>query len=91
MMDRIKLLDAAKSAVLDRENSYGSPQANFDRAAKIWNVILEGKLGDEHEISAVDVGMMMCALKLSRLIENPGHPDSAVDLAGYAAVLAEIA
>ena len=54
-------------------------------------MILAGKLGEEHEISASDVAMMMVAIKLARLIETPDHKDSAIDLAGYAALLAEIA
>tara|TARA_R110000787_G_scaffold250820_1_gene356387 strand:- start:1759 stop:2031 length:273 start_codon:yes stop_codon:yes gene_type:complete len=89
-MNRYQMLAAAELAVRDRQNSYGSPEESFDRTAKIWNIILAGKLGEEHEISATDVAMMMCGMKLSRLIENPGHLDSTVDLAGYASILAEI-
>ena len=50
-------------------------------------------LGDKlaGEISAADVAMMMCCLKLARLKATPDHIDSAVDLAGYAALLGEIA
>ena len=90
-MNRYQVLAAAEAAVKDREGSYGSPQENFERIAKLWNVILAGKLGEEHEISASDVAMMMVAIKLARLIETPDHKDSAIDLAGYAALLAEIA
>jgi len=90
-MNRYQVLAAAEAAVKDREGSYGSPQENFERIAKLWNVILAGKLGEEHEISAADVAMMMIGIKLARLIETPDHQDSAVDAAGYAALLAEIA
>ena len=90
-MNRYQALAAAEATVKNREGAYGSPQENFERIAAIWNVILAGKLGKEHEISAADVGMMMMGLKLARLIETPDHRDSAIDAAGYAALLAEIA
>ena len=90
-MNRYQALAAAETTVKNREGTYGSPQENFERIAAIWNVILAGKLGKEHEISAADVAMMMIGIKLARLIETPDHEDSAVDAAGYAALLAEIA
>ena len=33
----------------------------------------------------------MLAVKGSRLIETPGHEDTHVDIAGYAAILSEVA
>ena len=90
-MNRYQVLAAAEATVKDREGDYGSPRKNFERIAALWNVILAGKLGEEHEISAADVAMMMVSIKLARLIETPDHDDSAVDLAGYAALLGEIA
>ena len=90
-MNRYQVLAAAETVVKDREGSYGSPQENFERIAKLWNVILAGELGEEHKISAADVAMMMVAVKLARLIETPDHKDSAIDLAGYAALLGEVA
>jgi hypothetical protein len=92
-MNRYQVLAAAEAAVKHRDDDYGSPQKNFERIAALWNVILAEKLGHDYdyEISAADVAMMMVAVKLSRLIETPDHDDSAVDLAGYAALLQEIA
>jgi hypothetical protein len=90
-MNRYQALAAAEATVKNREGTYGSPQENFERIAAIWSVILAGKLGKEHGISAADVAMMMVGYKLARLIETPDHQDSAVDAAGYAALLAEIA
>ena len=91
-MNRYQALAAAEATVKDREGNYGSPERNFERIAAIWNVILAGKLSKEyHEISAADVAMMMIGYKLARLIESPDHQDSAIDAAGYAALLAEIA
>jgi hypothetical protein len=92
-MNRYQVLAAAEAAVKDRDDDYGSPQKNFERIAAIWNVILAEKLGQDYdyEISAADVAMMMIGIKLARLIESPDHQDSAVDAAGYAALLQEIA
>jgi hypothetical protein len=90
-MNRYQALAAAEATIKDREGSYGKPEQNFERIAAIWNVVLAGKLGKEHEINAADVAMMMIGIKLARLIETPDHQDSAVDAAGYAALLAEIA
>ena len=92
-MNRYQVLAAAEAAVKEGEIRYGSPERNFERIAAIWNVILAEKLGHEYdyEISAADVAMMMIGIKLARLIETPDHEDSAVDAAGYAALLAEIA
>jgi len=88
-MNRHKILEAASDAVADRENSYGSPESNFSTTAALWNVMLSDKL--TIQISPADVAMMMCCLKLARLKATPDHIDSAVDLAGYAALLGEIA
>ena len=90
-MNRYQLLAATEAAVTHKQNSYGSPDKNFQRIATIWNVILGEKMKYENEISAADVAMMMMGLKLARLIETPDHRDSTIDAAGYAALLAEIA
>ena len=88
-MNRNEILAAANDAVADRENSYGSPESNLGNTAALWNIMLGDKLTGE--ISAADVAMMMCCVKLARLKATPDHTDSAVDLAGYAALLGEIA
>lgn len=88
-MNRKQCLDAALAAVYSRPDDYGPPEKNFERIAALWNVVLGPKLG-EHPISAVDVAMMQIAVKLARLVENPEHDDSWVDIAGYAGCGAEI-
>ena len=88
VMHRHAVLDRAHEAVSDREKSYGSPKDNFGRLAAIANVILADKLNQP--LNAMDIGMLKAAMKLARLIETPGHIDSAVDLAGYAALLSEL-
>jgi hypothetical protein len=67
----------------DRQASYGPPDQDFARTAKMWEVILqpcinEGKL----EIEPRFVAMCMIALKLSRETHQRKR-DNWVDIAGY--------
>jgi hypothetical protein len=86
---RFEILNGARVAVTNRENMYGSPAENYDRVAAMINVILKDKL--EYDITPADAVLVMCGIKLARLINQPDHADSQVDLAGYAAILSEVA
>ena len=92
-MNRSELLTAAQDAVAHRPRSYGSPERNFTRISRHWNVYLTGKYGAGSAplLDAVDVAAMMALMKIARLEETPDHVDSWVDLAGYAACGAECA
>lgn len=82
-MKREDILKAAEAVVNTRGESYGTPAENFSRIANLWSIILN------QNITVRDVGLMMIALKISRLQETPDHEDSWIDLAGYAAITAE--
>jgi len=41
--------------------------------------------GIDATVTPVDVAIMSALIKVARLIESPGHRDSWLDLAGYAA------
>lgn len=82
-MHRQDIFDAAMDAVKDRGTDYGSPLENFNRIANLW----EAYTGQV--FTAQDVGIMMMLVKVSRLMENPKHFDSWVDIAGYSAITAE--
>ena len=85
-MTRKECLDAAAKCVLqDRQNQYGQPEDCFQLIAELWGSYLR------RCISAHDVAAMMALLKIARFRHNPGHLDNAVDLAGYAACMAETA
>lgn len=58
--------------------TYGHPQENFDRIACMWSVILD------KGITTQQVAQCMVAFKLCRLVGDPTHRDSIVDIAGYA-------
>lgn len=85
-MTRKECLDKAAGCVLqDRANEYGGVEDNFGRIANFWSVYLGRK------VYPADVAAMMALLKIARARSNPGHDDSWVDLAGYAACGAECA
>lgn len=82
-MDRQEVLTNAKEAVIDRGDSYGTPESNFQKIADYWTLYK----GEEYTIR--DVGLMMIMVKLARSDSDPFHYDNYVDIAGYAAVTAE--
>jgi len=85
-MNREQILTTAHQAVTqDRAASYGSVERNFGLIAAYWSAHLDAN------VTATDVAAMMSLMKLARIRSNPGHADSWVDLAGYAACGGELA
>lgn len=84
-MTRSEILQQADKAINgQRELDYGTAENNFSLIAKLWSAYLG------ENISALDVSMMMCLLKVARIKNGGGTGDSFVDLAGYAACGGEI-
>ena len=82
---RAEILHEAERCICgQREQDYGSPESNFEIFANLWTDYLYA------EVSALDVAMMMCLLKIARIKNGGGTGDSFVDLAGYAACGGEI-
>lgn len=76
-----------------RAQDYGDKTINHQRIADLWNAWLtetRSEISDHITITAYDVAMMMLMVKVARLMHSPGHQDSHVDIAGYAAILEEI-
>ena len=74
---------ASRLVFNDRNEDYGHPLDNLDRASKIWSVILQTT------ITAEQVALCMVGIKMAREIGNP-KLDNAVDGIGYWLTLAEI-
>ena len=72
----------------DRQQDYGQPIDSFTRVAQAMNVVLEG--AGHPPIDATTAAKLMIALKLSRLAGGDNKDDTWIDLAGYAALGAEV-
>ena len=82
---RTKTLETARDLINgDREKHYGTPQENFARIAKGWEVILQC------DVTPEQVAICMAWLKIARLVHGP-HNDSYVDGAAYLAIASELA
>ncbi len=80
------ILDATKATITGpRAAEYGPPDENFGRIAAMWSVILG------QEVTAEQVALCMVQVKITRLIQTANHPDSWLDIAGYAALGGQIA
>ena len=87
-----EILKKAADTIEDRGKSYGSPEIMYARQAALANIVLKEKLKAEFPISAADMVLLhIICIKGSRLINQPDHLDSAVDLCAYAALLKEVA
>lgn len=81
-----ELLDGAIAAVCgERNDSYGPPSHDFDRTARLLSALFMDKLVPGASFTAADVAQVEICVKLSRLQNSPGHMDSWLDVAGYAA------
>lgn len=79
------LLEAANCVLQNRAQAYGTPESNFANIAALWNAYIAPALEANGELTAADVANMMALMKIGRLITNPVHADSWIDIAGYAA------
>jgi hypothetical protein len=79
-----------------RAKDYGDKYDNHERISKLWTMWMwetrHTRYPDAQcHIKPYDVAMMMLMVKIARLMHSPGHPDSHLDIAGYASILEEIA
>jgi hypothetical protein len=79
------MLRQAASVVAHRRKTYGDPCASMTAIAQRWSITLG------RNVTPQQVALCLIDLKLARLAHNPKHKDSILDIAGYAAVLLEVA
>jgi hypothetical protein len=78
------MLKHAAGVVENRRRQYGDAAQLFDHIAKRWTLVLGTK------VTPAQVALCLIDLKMARLVHNPAHLDSIVDVAGYAACLREV-
>jgi hypothetical protein len=83
-MNGAMLLQHVAGVIEHRERIYGPPQELFAHIAARWSLVLG------IEVTPAQVALCLIDLKLARLCRDPAHLDSAVDVAGYAAILREV-
>jgi hypothetical protein len=83
-MNGAMMLQHAVGVIENRRQQYGSPEDLFDHIAKRWSLVLGIK------VTPGQVALCMIDLKVARLVHDPSHTDSVVDIAGYAACLREV-
>lgn len=92
MSCRETVLEEAKRCICqDRQNQYGAPEDSFFTIAQFWSTYLIGENKLNHILSKEDVALMMVLLKVARTNGHKHHVDNYVDMAGYAALAAELA
>ena len=85
MSKRLSEFDRKTATVTqERGADYGPPAADFKRADRLIAVV------NECPDPAARQALRMIAVKMARLIHNPRHLDSAIDIAGYARCLVEV-
>ena len=78
------ILNIAADTVTARHEEYGSIQPLFAHVAKRWSLVLGS------EVKPEQVALCLIDLKMARLVHNPDHDDSIIDVAGYAACPKEV-
>lgn len=79
------VLKLAARTVIARGPHYGPPHKGLSTVARLWSVILGCR------VESWQVALCLQAVKTARILVTPGHLDSWVDSAGYAAIGAECA
>jgi hypothetical protein len=80
-----QMLQQAAAIIVERGTAYGDAAASMSAVAARWSITLG------HTVTPAQVVLCMIDLKLARLAHDPAHPDSALDVLGYAALLQEVA
>ena len=82
------LLETARQTIRDRRQTYGPPAEHFAKTVAAVNAIFSDKLRDP--LTVADWAQIMILDKLARHQGAAKSADTPVDLAGYAACLAEV-
>jgi len=79
-----EMLQQAAAVIDERSAAYGDVLMSMSAIAERWSITLG------HDVTPAQVVLCMIDLKLTRLMHDPTHRDSALDVIGYAALLPEV-
>lgn len=71
----------------ERQDAYGAPENSFDLIAQYWSAYLDQMEGGP--LDSVDVGNLLILFKMARCSGQKPSRDTYVDIAGYAAIVAD--
>lgn len=83
----VVLKEATDAVMRGRNNTYGPPTQDFNRAAEIASALgfrMVDANGGAKYLDSHHIAMLQIAVKLSRATWSPDHLDHWVDIAGYA-------
>lgn len=89
---RVQLLHQSANLIDDqgqRSKDYGTPEENFTRIAKYWNILFAKNLKENREITPAQVSEAMALLKIARIGTSPTE-DSFLDAQAYIAIAGEL-
>jgi len=90
-LDRNEVLSTAAALISgDRATQYRDALDTHRAVGEMWQALLYHDDVDV-QINASTVALMLICLKCVRAVKNPEYSDSWVDIAGYAALGAEMA
>ena len=78
------LTDEALKTINARGKNYGDIQQNHDLISLGADVIVKQAIKREGKVTGKDFALIMIWCKIVRLLSNPWHWDSIVDIVGYA-------
>jgi len=82
------ILHQALEAVKDREQHYGDAKAVFNTTIDLFRVYTLARVGKE--VTAQDTAIFNICQKIARTAHGEGDPDNWRDIAGYAALAAQV-
>ena len=82
--DRRAFFEKVQTILADRGDEYTDPRPLFEEIAARWTATTGLNIAPQQVV------LCMLDLKIARLSVNWSHADSIADLAGYAAILAEL-
>lgn len=82
---------AAQLTAGERDRVHGNKLKNFGDIAGLWSGYLTRLLGVPVALKPSEAAAMMVCMKVARTLAGEHNLDDAVDAAGYAAIMGELA